>query len=221
MSFIQEIQGEAYWEGVTAPILEVARKRLRALVKLIEIKKRDIIYTDFVDKIGAGVELTVRGADVGTDMAKFRLKARQFLQAHNNHIAVLKLRRNDPLTSTDLAELERMFVEAGVAHTDDIERLKPAGGLGLFVRSLVGLDREAAKAAFANFIAGKTLTASQVEFLDMVINHLTEKGQMEPGLLYESPFTDFDPMGVAGVFTLERSKELIGVLDDIRRHAEA
>ncbi len=221
LDLIQEVQTDDYWQGVTAPILEVARKRLRSLVKLIEIKKRDIVYTDFEDEIGPGSEVEVRGGAVGTDMAKFRMKARQFLTTHANHIAVLKLRRNDPLTPTDLSELERMFIEAGIVGIDDIERLETEGGLGLFVRSLVGLDREAAKAAFGQFTSGKTLTADQMEFLDMVINHLTEKGQMDPGLLYESPFTDFDPMGVAGVFTLTESKELIAVLEDVRRHAAA
>jgi hypothetical protein len=60
----------------------------------------------------------------------------------------------------------------------------------LFVRSLVGLERRAAKQAFAQFIAGKTLSANQLEF----VNHLTERGPMDPRLLYESPFTDIDPM---------------------------
>jgi type I restriction enzyme R subunit len=34
----------------------------------------------------------------------------------------------------------------------------------------------------------------------MKIEHLTELGVMDPRLLYESPFTDLDPLGVAGVF---------------------
>ena len=39
-------------------------------------------------------------------------------------------------------------------------------GLGLFVRSLVGLDREAAKGALGGFLAGKTLSANQIEFVE-------------------------------------------------------
>jgi hypothetical protein len=37
------------------------------------------------------------------------------------------------------------------------------------------------------------------EFLDLVIDHLTARGVMDPSLLYESPFTDFDSKGVEGV----------------------
>jgi hypothetical protein len=45
-------------------------------------------------------------------MDRFRAKARQFLVANQSHIAILKLHRNEPLTPTDLSELERIFAEA-------------------------------------------------------------------------------------------------------------
>jgi type I restriction enzyme, R subunit len=104
-------------------------------------------------------------------MDRFRAKARQFLKANQSHIAILKLYRNEPLTKTDLAELECMFAEAGVGIPKEIERLRADGGLGLFVRSLVALDRAAGKRAFDTFIEGGKLTAHQHEFVDMVIEH--------------------------------------------------
>ena len=221
LALIHEIQGEDFWQDITAPMLETVRRRLRALIKLIEIKSRPIVYTDFEDEIGEAVEVEVRGVSVGTDMDKFRQKARHFLKDHENHIAVLKLRRNEPLTATDLSELERIFLEAGIAEPQDLERLRPEGGLGLFVRSLVGLDREAAKAAFADFLAARTLTANQIEFVNTLIDHLTEKGQVDPRLLYESPFTDFDPMGVAGLFSAPDAAEVISILDEVRARTAA
>jgi type I restriction enzyme R subunit len=81
------------------------------------------------------------------------------------HIAIHKLRTNRTLTVADLAELERMLSEAGVGAADQITRANTEShGLGLFLRSLVGLDREAAKAALAEFLADQTPTASQIEF---------------------------------------------------------
>ena len=221
MALILEIQSDDYWEGVTVPLLETLRRRLRGLIKLIEARPRAIVRTDFEDEIGVGTEIELRGTHVGADMERFRRKARHFLQDNANHIAVLKLRRNEPLTATDLAELERIFVHAGVAEPDDIDRVRAEGGLGLFVRSLVGLDREAAKAAFASFMAGRSLSASQIEFLNMVIEHLTERGQMEPGLLYESPFTDFNPLGVAGLFSLADTNAVIEILQGVKARAAA
>jgi type I restriction enzyme R subunit len=187
LSVILELQTDEYWQDITVPMLETVRRRLRSLIKLIEFKKRSIVYSDFEDEIGAGADIEVSGVPVGTDMDRFRAKARQFLQANQSHIAILKLRRNEPLTATDLSELERIFVEAGVGTSEEMERIRDEGGLGVFVRSLVGLDRAAAMRAFDTFIQGRKLTAHQHEFVDMVIDHLTARGVMDPRLLYGSP----------------------------------
>jgi len=154
-------------------------------------------------------------------MDRFRAKARQFLQTHANHIAILKLRRNEPLTPTDLAELERIFAEAGVGGPEEIARVHEEGGLGLFVRSLIGLDRTAAKRAFDGFLQGRNLTAHQHEFIDMMIDHLTERGVMDPRRLYESPFTDIDPLEVAGVFREGEVVQLIQILHEVQERAAA
>ena len=220
LELIEEIQTDAYWQDVTAPILEAARKRLRDLVKLIEPRDRPVVFTEFEDEIGDGVEVKVTGVAAGTDMAAFRRKARHFLREHENHIAILKVRRNEQLTPTDLEELERIFVTEGFA-VEEVQKVGQEVGLGLFVRSLVGLDREAAKAAFSGFQAGRTLSANQLEFLNLVIDYLTDKGQMDPALLYESPFTDIDPMGVSGVFELGDAKAVVAVIDGVRRTAAA
>jgi type I restriction enzyme R subunit len=132
----------------------------------------------------------------------------------------MKLRRNEPLTATDLAELERLFVAAGAMPTE-LETVKADGGLGLFIRSFVGLDREAAVRAFEALMAGRTLSANQIEFIDMIIEHLTERGAMEPRLLYESPFTDINPMGLGGVFEKPDAAKVISILDEVRRRAVA
>ena len=69
--------------------------------------------------------------------------------------------------------------------------------------------------------SGKTLTANQLEFLNLVIDYLTHRGQMDPALLYESPFTDFDPMGVSGVFELGDAKAVVAVIEGVRQTAAA
>jgi type I restriction enzyme R subunit len=157
-----------------------------------------------------------------TDRAKFLAKVRQFLKAHEDHITIRRLRRNLPLTGSDLAELERMMLAAGVGTPDDIARAKEKSqGLGVFIRSLVGLDREAAKQAFGQFLSGGTATANQVEFINLVVDYLTEHGVMEASALYESPFTDVSPHGPEGAFSPAQVDHLIAVLAEIRERAAA
>ena len=75
--------------------------------------------------------------------------------------------------------------------------------------------RISAKGAFAAFLEARTLSASQLEFLDLVIEHLTARGAMDPRLLYEAPFTDFDSHGVDGVFPPADVAPLVRVLREI------
>ena len=219
LELIQEIQTDEYWQDITAPMLETVRKRLRDLIKLIEWKRRPTVYSDFEDQIGDGTEVILQGVNAGTDMAKFKLKARHFLQEHKDHISIRKLHRNEQLTPKDLSELERMFLAAGVADEAAMEKVREDGGLGVFIRSLIGLDREAAKQAFAGFLADKTLSADQIEFVDMIIDHVTARGVMEPETLYESPFTDMNPLGVEGALGKDRAAQVIHILRDIRSRA--
>jgi type I restriction enzyme R subunit len=222
MVLIQDVQTDEWWQDVTVPMLEVVRRRLRDLVKLIEKQKRRPIYTDFEDEMGAEAGVALPGFSEGTDFAKFRAKAQAYLRAHLDHITIQKLRTNKALTAADLTELERMLAESGVGGLEDIARAKSESqGLGLFVRSLVGMDREAAKQALAGFLAGTTLGANQIEFVNLIVNHLTEHGVMEARRLYESPFTDLTPHGPEGLFSQASVEELIAVLEEVRRTATA
>jgi type I restriction enzyme, R subunit len=172
--------------------------------------------------MGAESGIALPGFGEGADFARFRAKAQAYLRAHQDHIAIQKLRTNRPLSASDLSELERVLVESGVGEPADIERAKAESqGLGLFVRSLIGLDREAAKQALAGFLSGKTLGANQIEFVNLVVDHLTEHGVMEARRLYESPFTDLTPHGPEGLFSRSSVDELIAILDEVRRTAIA
>ncbi len=217
---ILEIQTDGWWQDVTVPMLETARQRLRSLVKLIDKKQRKPIYTDFEDQIGAEAAVELPGFAAPDGFEKFRAKARRFLKEHEDHLTIQKLRMNEPLTAKDLAELERILVENAVGTKDDVAKAKTeSSGLGLFVRSLVGMDRQAAKNALGAFLRSGNLSANQIQFLDEIINHLTEHGCLDAARLYESPYTDFNPRGVEGVFDSKQVDALISVLELVRDRA--
>jgi len=221
-ALIQDLQTDEWWQDVTVPMLDQARKRLRLLVKLIEKQARKPIYTDFEDELGEEKHFDLPGFAAPDNYERFRVKARQFLKAHEDHIAIHKLRSNEPLTRTDLAELERILIESGTGTAADVAKAKTeSSGLGLFVRSLVGLDRQAAKNALGAFLSVGNLRATQMQFLDEVANHLTEHGCMDAARLYESPYTDINAEGVEGVFSSQQVDELISILEEVRQRATA
>ena len=219
---IQEIQTDEWWQDVTTPMLETVRHRLRKLIKLIDKAQRKPLYTDFEDEMGAETRVDLPGFGGVGGFERFREKARSFLRAHQNEFAIYKLRMNAPLMPGDLADLERILAESGVGSAEEIEKAKQESkGLGLFVRSLVGLDREAAKRAFAGLLGKKPYKANQIEFVDMIINHLTTYGAMDPDLLYETPFTDIAPQGPEGLFLPAEIDELMTTLSNIYETAAA
>ena len=218
---IQALTSDEWWEDVTVPMLETVRRRLRALIKLIPKGQKKVVYTDFEDQIGDTSVVDLPQVTAGLNMGKFREKARAFMKAHEAHLSLQRLRRNQPLTATDLEELEKMLLDAGGTPTLITEAKAQSQGLGLFVRSLVGLDHEAAMEAFSQFISGSTATANQIEFIHLVVQELTQVGVMEPDRLFQSPFTDLSAQGPLGVFPAPKVAELVDVLSQIKQRAVA
>ena len=218
---IDDIQSDHWWEGVTVPLLELVRLRLRNLIQHIERSKKKIVYSNFADEIGDGQEIDLPQVSEA-DFARFKAKARHFLKANEDHIVLHKLRQGKALTATDISELERMLLLAGIGEAGDIERARQTShGFGTFVRSLVGLDRAAVSAAFSEFLKEGTASADQITFVNMVIEYLTDQGTMDPGLLYEPPFTDIAPTGPEPIFGEAKTARLVDAIDALNRSAVA
>jgi type I restriction enzyme R subunit len=216
LEVIQDVQADEWWVDATYQMLEKVRKRLRLLVPLIERSKKKIVYSDFVDSLGPGSEVHLPGTG-GVDsaeFAQFRKKAEHFLKEHLAEAAVAKVRSGEPLTADDIAELQRILVAAGVG--DDAtfaEASERAGSFGLFIRSLVGLDRAAAKAAFADFLDDKRYSKNQIQFVNLIIDELTDRGVVEPRRVYESPYDGLAPEGPEAIFVEADVERLFETLE--------
>lgn len=219
---IEAVAGDQWWVDVTLPMLEHARLRLRALIRLVEPGKRDPVYADFTDELVAPIEVTLPGAAPGINLERFRAKVTACLERHTDHVALQRLRRNKQLTPEDLKSLEDMLLSCGVGERAELETVaERTGGLGLFIRSLVGLDRAAAKEAFAGYLDGERFTAEQILIVNMIINELTSNGVVEPRRLYESPYTDHAPIGIDAVFPKVHVEGIVNTLHRIKSTALA
>jgi len=203
-------------------MLEQVRKRLRLLIKLLEKTQRPIVYTDFDDVITGTTAVDLSIVTTGLDYERFKAKARDFLRTHEDRLAVYKLRTNNAITPTDLQELENILLEQAAGDTELVEQAKSAtGGLGLFVRSLVGLERSAAMDAMAEFLNVANATASQIEFIKLIVNYLTVDGAIDAKKLYESPFTNVAATGPDAIFPSATVTQLFKTIEDIRLRAVA
>lgn len=217
---LDQLAGEEWWIDATLPMLEFARRRVRALVRFMDKTKRGIVYSNFADELGEATLVDLPGVTPGTNWERFRAKARAYLRDHEDHLALQRLRRNHQLTSEDLAALEQMLLESGAGTADEVARAREeAHGLGLFVRSLVGLDRHAATEAFDTYLSDTSFTANQLHFVQLIVEHLTANGVMEVARLYESPFTDFAPQGPDVIFTDAQVDDIVAILAQVRERA--
>jgi len=221
MELILEIQTDSFWTNITVEILEDLRRRLRKLADLIQPAERKIVITDFEDELGRGETIDLPEVGTGIDKTRFKIKVRRFAEAHMDHIALQKIWRAEPITAMDVEELQRMLIEQGVADTVTLEALQNEEPLGRFFRRLVGLDRGAAKSAFSTFMSTYQLNPDQTEFIDMIIDHLTDSGIVEPRSFYESPFSDIDDLGIAGIFDKDPAAEIIEIVRKINAAAVA
>ncbi|MBU9766073.1 DUF4145 domain-containing protein [Mycobacterium sp. TNTM28] len=217
---LDDVAGDQWWVDITLPMLEQARRKLRALVRFLEKAKKVVVYTDFADELGQSTLVDLPGITPGTNWDRFELKAKAYLNQHQDHVALQRLRRNKPLTTADLAALEQMLVDSGTAGADDIALAKEqAHGLGLFIRGLVGLDREAAVDAFSVFLDGAKFGADQLRFINLIITELTATGVVEPARLYESPYTDTAPTGPDDVFGEADVDNIVQILNTVKGNA--
>ena len=111
-------------------------------------------------------------------------------------------------------------MEFGTGSEADIARAREEShGLGLFIRSLVGLDREAATAAFDRYLSDGAYSANQIRFVQLIVEHLTANRVMDVGRLYAPPFTDSAPHGPDSIFTEDKVHGIVTVLHQVRERA--
>jgi len=155
-------------------------------------------------------------------MDAYRFRVEHFLKEHLNHLTISKLRTNKPLTSDELNELERLIFDQGELGTK--EKFQVAFGedhpISFFVRKIVGLDSAAAKQEFSEFLSASPASATQIKFINKLIDHLTVNGVIEKAMLVQPPFTDINDMGVFGLFSDDQVGKIISIIDKINWNAE-
>ncbi len=217
---LEEVAGDQWWVDVTLPMLEAARRRLRGLLQFLDKAKKTIVYTSFQDELSAPVVVPLPVFTPGTDMERFRAKAAAYLKAHQDHVALQRLRRNRALTPDDLRVLEQMLLDSGAGDAVAIAAAtEQSHGLGLFIRSLVGLDHQAALDAFAHYLDGTRFNANQLHFINLIVDELTRNGVMDVARLYESPFNDLAATGPESMFAGTDVDNIVEILNTFRVNA--
>jgi type I restriction enzyme R subunit len=215
---IRAVQTPEFWQDVSAFALEHVRQNLRDLMVLLDRDERTSrLETDFADVFAAPELLELTGVDTGVNKEAYQKKVRAFIEAQKSHPVIQKIRQAEPLGESDVKSLEQLLFSA--RELESRETFEWAYGkeanLGKFIRTLVGMDRAAAKRAFSKYLDGKTFSSDQIEFVNYLVEMLTENGVVDKRALFESPFTDVHVRGLEGLFTAEESGEILRTLERV------
>lgn len=214
---INKILNTDYIDNAGIHEFEEIREKLRDLMKYIP--KGTIKYvTNFDDEL---LSMEWNEAELENDELKnYKAKAEYYIRQHQDNIAIAKLKTNQPLTSGDIALLEEILWHE-VGTKQDYEHEFGSKPLGEFVREIVGLDMNAAKEAFSEYLTGANLDSRQIYFVNQIVEYIVHNGVLKDlSVLQESPFTDRG--SVVEIFTdLNVWMGIRKVIDTINANAAA
>ena len=168
---------------------EEIREKLRSLMKYLPKGKISKYDTNFEDDI---LSIEWHESELNqTNLENYKAKIEYYIKQHQqDNPAIIKLKSNEPLNSKDLKDLEYiLWIELGTQQDYNSEfGDKP---LGEFVREIVGLDMNAAKGAFAEYLDDAELNSNQIYFVNQIIEYIVRNGMLkDPEVLKHTPFTD-------------------------------
>lgn len=214
---INKILDTDYVDNAGINEFEEIREQLRDLMKYLP--HPNIRYdTNFTDEI---LSTEWNESELENDELKnYKAKAEYYIRQHQDNIAIAKLKTNRPLTSTDIASLEEILWQE-IGTKQDYEQEIGTKPLGEFVREIVGLDMNAAKEAFSEYLTNTSLDSRQIYFVNQIIEYIVHNGMMKDlSVLQESPFTDKG--SVVEIFTdLNVWMGIRKVIDTINANAAA
>jgi len=216
---IENLRNPNYYKGVSQKKLDEIREELRELIQYLDMSSRPNVYTDIKD---SDISLVMRESAAFISYGKpYKLRVESFIRENKNHITISKLINNIPITSAELNALEQILFDGDERGT--VEVFKKEFGdepLGVFIRSIIGLDITAAQQAFSEFLTTGNLKADQMTFIQNIITYLTVNGTIEPGMLFEAPFTDINDAGLNGVFDDTAAYKIISIVEHINENAQ-
>ncbi|MGI5946274.1 MAG: DEAD/DEAH box helicase family protein [Lachnospiraceae bacterium] len=214
---INKILNTDYVDNAGINEFEEIREKLRDLMKYLS-RETSKYVTNFADEL---LSIEWKESELENDELKnYKAKAEYYIRQHQDNIAIAKLRTNQPLTPVDVSTLEEVLWHE-VGTKQDYEHEVGTKPLGEFVREIVGLDMNAAKEAFSEYLTNTSFDSRQIYFVNQIVEYIVHNGMMKDlSVLQEPPFTDRG--SVVEIFTdLNVWMGIRKVIDTINANAAA
>lgn len=191
MAVLEEVLSTHFWENKSIVSLERIRLELRDLLQYLEGDGKGQTFTvnikDTFEQDNSGVKVS--------PIRTYRKRVEDYLKEHLSDDASLqKIYHLEPLTEQDIKRLELIFWhELGSREEFDAQtKTKPyQRNVAAFIRSIIGIEQEAALEKYRALIHGSELSRMQEEYLRTLIKYVCENGDIATVVLQQPPFNKF------------------------------
>ena len=182
------IENEVYFENVDILSLEELKKEFSPLVIYLDDDGNPLNYIvgDLKDTLRE-----VNEKDINLLAGSYlnsKEKFQKYLEQNKEILAIKKLRSNIELDGQDIKELKQLLYknsEISITALKEENRLEiesykkdynedDKGAFGIFLRSLVGLDREAINKEFSTFLNREKFNSNQIELINLIIENIVK-----------------------------------------------
>ena len=214
---IDRVNSSDFWDHVTVSDLETIRTELRGVMQYQRIDRTGpatpkVIDVEEDDALVERHRRTTRLAAV--EMVAYRNRVqRVLLDLFDDSPVLQKIKAGEPVSAEDIESLcSLVLTQAPDLDLHDLVEYFPdtAGSLDRAIRGIIGRDAGAVRQRFEEFVADHPgLVSHQIQFLDLLQNHIAKYGAIDIERLYEPPFTLIDSDGLDGLFDEALATELL------------
>ncbi len=192
---LKELMSEDFWISPTVSALEAKRIAVRDLMQFCSDNRFRQADIDIADTI---TDSEYEPDDTAIDIRTYREKVIDYLTEHSDSEVIKKIANLEPITASDLKELEDVLLhELGTQEDYDSTTSNP--NLAAFVRSLIGLSQEAVNEKFGAYLNGNSFSSVQQEFIRTIINYVRVNGDIElSDIANTEPFVSFNLLDLFG-----------------------
>lgn len=224
-SIMKIITDKSYMEKLNILELENIKTKIKPLTVYqesgVSLESKSV---DLDDRV-----ISVQEKDIGFmkyGIQDLKLKFQEYLEENKDILAIKKLRFNLPLDEENIKELNILltgnegvdFSKIREEYSEELnsirEKYNVENPLGIFLRSLVGLDKEILNKEFSKFLDKEKFNGNQIELIELVIKNFIKNGAYPErelpkiaNKIIRKPLQD--------IFEKKDLKEIIGIIKKV------
>lgn len=217
---LQLLANNSYYDGLNVLDYEEIRQEIRDIAQFaVDTIHIPPVFVNFEDEFtDIDVPEGTEGPSPIDVFEEYTKKVDAYLASHMNDDAIAKLRKNQPLTKEDFDNLNHILTEELGGNENMLHQLSDGQSLGVFIRRVTKMDRDAVNKAFAEFINDANMNNMQIEFVQRLIDIIVEQGEINMEALMKGR-APFDRPKFFTLFGTEAQNRIFAVVRSINQNA--